>query len=47
METKMREDDTPKHDELIDLGAATELTQGSFLRSATEAVVVKDHWDEP
>jgi hypothetical protein len=48
METKMREDKhAVEHDDLVDLGAATELTQGSYLPGATEAVTIKDHWDEP
>lgn len=44
----MRED-TERHDDaaIIDIGAATQLTQGTFLPRATEAVVIQDHWDEP
>jgi hypothetical protein len=32
---------------LIELGAATELTQGTFMPHATESVLVKDFFDEP
>ena len=32
---------------LVDIGAATDLTHGTFLPRATEAVVIQDHWDEP
>jgi hypothetical protein len=32
---------------LIDLGAATELTQGTFMPKARESVVVQDYFDEP
>lgn len=39
--------DTHNHDDIVDLGAATEVTQGTFLLRETEAVVIKDHWDEP
>lgn len=44
----MREDEnTTEHDEILDLGAASELTQGAYLPGATEAINIKDHWDEP
>lgn len=38
----MREDQS----DVRELGAASELTQGSFQPEATEAFVIKDHWDE-
>lgn len=45
----MRSDETREtdRDTLIDLGAATELTQGTFMPTATEAVVFKDYFDQP
>ncbi len=43
----MREANTVEHDDIVDLGAATELTQGSYLPGAIEGVNTKDHWDEP
>ncbi|WP_275574749.1 hypothetical protein [Vitreimonas flagellata] len=42
----MREDTkTFEQDAIVDLGAATEVTQGTFLRQETEAVVIKDHYE--
>lgn len=35
----MREDE-----DLVDLGSACELTQGSFMMDYYESLVVKDHW---
>ena len=41
----MREDQIIEtEDDVIDLGAASELTQGTFLPSATESVVIRDHY---
>jgi hypothetical protein len=31
--------------EVIDLGAATALTQGTFLPKAFESVIIRDHYD--
>lgn len=42
----MREDTNSQGQSAItDLGAVTELTQGTFLRQETEAVVIKDHYE--
>lgn len=44
----MHKDQTPDDREpLIELGAATELTQGTFMPHATESVLIKDFFDEP
>lgn len=43
----MREQTKTAEPALVELGAATELTQGSYLPGATEAISIKDHWDEP
>lgn len=44
----MRHDTQHRDDaRLIDLGAATAVTQGDFLRTKTEQVVIPDHWDAP
>jgi hypothetical protein len=45
MEEIMHEED--KHDELIDLGAASDLTHGDARLEFTEAIVFPDHWDKP
>jgi hypothetical protein len=48
METTMHEDNERRHDgDLVDLGAATEVTQGDFLLKATEQGYIPDHWDAP
>lgn len=44
----MRED-TERHEEaqLVELGAATALTQGDPLPFQREQVLITDHWDAP
>jgi hypothetical protein len=43
METKMREDNnTAEHDEIVDLGAASELTLGDIFDTKDESLVQPD-----
>ena len=41
----MRSDKT--QDDLVELGAASELTHGDERLDYTEAVFIPDHWDKP
>lgn len=45
----MRKDQTydAAREALTELGAASELTQGTFMPRATESVLIKDYFDEP
>jgi hypothetical protein len=48
MESNMREDIEHREDaQLVELGAATALTEGDPLPFQKEQVVIADHWDAP
>jgi hypothetical protein len=43
----MREHETTtERQEALEIGAATELTQGSYLPGAFESLIIRDHWDD-